>query len=186
MALQGRWGWVLRSGAWGWVRSVRTLLLHICISVIKLRPALWITIIGQIKAPLMCVCISARACLHVHAHFGMCLFYLGDLISLYELMLSICTQSCQQYAFGYVRLCVCVCVCLKGEGGEVSKVPRQNNEGKWIPDGLFFLFFPVLSMTWGEWQASNGKQTRTLQLWTSRRQHRVKLLPVSGQYYFLP
>lgn len=61
---------------------------------------------------------TADVRLHVHAHFGMCLFYLGDLISLYELMLSICTQSCQQYAFGYVRLCVlCVRVLEGGRRG---------------------------------------------------------------------
>ena len=60
-------------------------------------------------------------------------------------MLSICMQSWQQYVFGYERvcpnMCVCVCMCVYMNGREGGlKVPRQNNEGKWIPDGLFFLF----------------------------------------------
>lgn len=84
-----------------------------------------------------------------------------------------------------VWICACVLDCVQRGGRKVSKVPGQNNEGKWIPDGLLFLF-SLCSMTWGEWQASNGNQTRTLQLWTSPTASNctVKSLPTSGQHSF--
>lgn len=43
---------------------------------------------------------------------------------------------------------------------------------------VFPLFFSVLSMTWGEWQASNGKQTRALRLWTQPTALRCRAEPL--------
>lgn len=103
----------------------------------------------------LCICVFMLECV--------CAFYLRVSSSL--CMSSCCPSACSHDS----SVCVCVfeyiSVCVWRGGGR-SPVPRQNNEGKWIPDGLFFLFFSVLSMTWGEWQASNGNQTHTLWLWT--------------------
>lgn len=85
----------------------------------------------------ICLCV-VYPCVYAHAGMCLCVLSLFVLIFVHELMLSICMRSWQQYVFGYVHVCVHVCVWRGGR--EVSKVPRQNNEGKWIPDGLFFLF----------------------------------------------
>lgn len=52
-------------------------------------------------------------------------------VHLHAVMTAVCVWVC-----ACVLKCVYVCVC----EGERGRVPRQNNEGKWIPDGLFFLF----------------------------------------------
>lgn len=73
----------------------------------------------------------------MNAHAGMCLCVFFS---------PVCPHFCQ-WAHVHLRavmtvVCVWICACVyEGEGGrKVSKVPRRNNEGKWIPDGLFFLF----------------------------------------------
>lgn len=62
-----------------------------------------------------------------------CVFFLC--VSLF-LSMSSCPSACSHDS----SMCLDMCVCILRGGRKVSKVPRRNNEGKWIPDGLFFLF----------------------------------------------
>lgn len=154
---------------WSWVRSVCACFMF------TLVVWSWFLLYGVI---IICpIDPTGLPLLHPLKSFAkkIC-FYITALMPERVCVFHPCLSSPRQWAhvvhLHVVLIAVCVwilvleCVCLRGRRS-VSRVPRQNNESKWIPDGLLFLFFCVRSMTWGEWQPSNRKQTHTLRLWTS-------------------
>lgn len=67
----------------------------------------------------------------VYCNVHMCVFLLECVLCVNVSMSSCCPSACSHGS---------VCLGMYVREGERGRVPGQNNEGKWIPDGLVFLF----------------------------------------------